>query len=216
MTLTYPVAAADFFDLARILEVDCHLGEAMEYSVDGGGGVTTSQRGERLWRGQVALTTSAGRDQAKVQAYLAALRGPGASFMIGDPGRAYPASDPDGTTLGAAAVTVDARVDAWQVRLTGAPSSYILSTGDHLSIQFASGRYSYHEIVSGDAFVGTPPKATVRVVPDLPVNVTQGDAVALVRPALKARYVPNSFSAAPLRPADLRGPQSFAWIQTHR
>jgi len=142
---------------------------------------------------------------------------PGATFLCNDPRQIGPASDPTGSILGSRTVTVHSVAsNLRELRLTGLPSGYVLSAGDMLGFQYGSNpvRYALHRIaVDGTASSGglTP---FIEIVPNLRPGAVAGLMVSLIRPACKARLMPEPNYGSG-RQALSRG-ASFDFIQTLR
>jgi hypothetical protein len=195
MATTFPIALADFFDGLRISSMTFTLGENFEMSETGAGEILSSQRGVRLWSGEVSLTPGKASDLTAIEAKIDLLRRPGASFFIGDP---FYQDQGGGTT------TVSSRDSAREMTLVAGAT---VNAGDHLHIELSGGRFSYHRVVAVDG-------VQVEVVPDLPASVSSGDTVDLDVPQLKAVMVPGSFSPPSLAPGRIVQGASFRWVQT--
>lgn len=215
MALAFPLDLADFWQGFRAASVSFTLGEAVAMAETGEGQVLTARVGQRLWYGSVATPITAVGGQDAVVALVDLLRDAAASFLIHDPRRAFPAADPGGAILGASAVTVAAVAsNRRDVTLQGAPGGYVLSRGDHVSVQYGSGpvRYYLGRVVTGGSFA---PNGTVELAPALPAGIGAGATVHLARPRLKAVMVPESFSGFARLPGHDDG-FSFSWRQTLR
>lgn len=218
MAYSFPLSQAQFADRLETDRDGFSLSEARTSDQTEGGAILTARRGTRLWRGSGRIVLNTARELEPVRGLLDLLCEPGASFLIGDRACQYPLADPDGTTLGAATVTVQStgsdRRDLW---LEGAPAGYVLSEGDHLAIGMGGGRISYHRVVQGGTFSAahSPPRTgTLEVRPTLPAAVTAGNEVWLLRPALKAIIVPGSVKGGERILPDFARPITFDWIQT--
>ena len=84
MALTFPLSTALFFDLLPISRVTFRLGAALTSSETGGGEVITHRIGARLWTGEITLDKDRHRELAAVEALIALLEEPGASFLLHD------------------------------------------------------------------------------------------------------------------------------------
>lgn len=216
MAVQFPIPLVDFFANLRITSLAFDLGENVEGGDETGKGeILTHAVGERLWGGEIHVAADTPRLQEKLKGKLDHLRNSGGSFLIGNPGFKFPENDPDGSILGASQVAVHS-VDAnnREMRLSGAPTGYAISDGDHISIEHA-GTHSYYRVVSDSLFTGSPAVTSlIEVQPFIHGLVAFGATVRLVRPVLKAVYVPGSFKGGVRVPGISQG-ISFRWRQTY-
>jgi len=215
MALSFPLGLADFWDKLCPLSWSFHLPSATTMAETAGGEILVARRGVRLWEGEFMLPARNRNAQDQAVALLDLIAMPGASFLAYDRHRAYPQSDPTGATLGAATVTVSSvNANRRDVTLTGAPSGYVLTAGDHVSISYGSPtRYFLGRVVVGATLTGG--SGTVELTPMLPDAIGNGDAVSLEKPLCKAVLVPNSFNGV-MRGRTFDSAASFAWRQTLR
>jgi len=223
----FPLDLSLFFDDLRITVMPFKLGEAMQSSSTKGGEILTSRTGNRLWSGEITVTPARHDAQDKIEVLVDTLRQPGASFFLYDPARRGPVWDPDGvgedfnhtiTDIGNG--TGDMRI----LKVSNLPANVYaiadgdkvfsyLGRGDHLCIKLAGGRFSYHRIVTPtDAGPGGETDA-FEVQPFVPDSASIGNTVLFVKPFLKAKIVPNSFSGGARKPALTDGFR-FKWQQT--
>lgn len=216
MALSFPLALADFSELLRASDMTFDPDEAITYSETGGGEILTAELGEALWGGGVTLVPRKFLNNPGLSAKINALRRAGSSFLIGHPFARYPQADPTGQMLRGATPTVAALVgNRRELSIAGLPAWYQITAGDHLAIRFgASGaQRAYFEVVTGAPAVSGV-AGPIEVGPLLPFGVQVGDAVELIRPALKAVMVPNSYRGPQLSVGQIAGPVSFSWRQT--
>ncbi|AET73302.1 hypothetical protein EMVG_00016 [Emiliania huxleyi virus PS401] len=222
MGYSFPLSLAQFHDLLRKQAADCNLGEALDIAETGGGEILSARIGNRLWAGSYTLHRQNAVDQEPILALIDLIRSPGRSFFTGDVAHRYPRLDPDGSILGATAVTVQSvEANNRELKLQGAPDGYTVSAGDHISIIYGSSpvKYGYFRVVSGSSFndAFTPTRTgLIEVQPFIPAGITGGETVQLVEPRMKAVYVPGSFSGGGrVRPMKA-GPIQFSWRQSLR
>lgn len=216
MPHSFPLPLDLFAEAGRVRQMPFRLGEAMSSSETGEGQILRGVTGTRLWQGQFVFAGGRVRQQEAFEALIDILRQPGGSFLVGDWASRYPRTDPFGGALFAAAPAIAAvNADRRQLRLKGVPPGHAISDGDHLSILFGSGRYSYHRVVSGST--ATPGGlASADVVPLLPLTLTVDDEVHLVRPRMKAVIAPGSHDGGARLPSGRIAGSSFDWVQTLR
>lgn len=216
MAISFPLPLADFFSGLSPTSISFELGENVEGGDQTGKGeILTYAVGERLWGGTIHIAADTPRKQEKVKAKLDLLRNAGGSFLVGHPDFKFPESDPNGSILGAANITVQS-IDAnnREMVLAGAPAGYTLTEGDHLSIEHG-GTHSYYRIVTGGQFTGSPTATPqIEVQPFIHGLVAAGMTVKVVRPVLKAVYVPGSYKPGARVPGITQG-VTFRWRQTY-
>jgi hypothetical protein len=216
MARTYPLSTSAFFDTLPLAGISCTLGDHRTFSETGGGEVIAAGAGKRLWGGQITLDRDVHDLIAAIDADLAALEEPGASFLIYDARKEYPTADPDGSILGAATPQI-AVLDNnnREMRINGLPAGYVLSKGDYIGWAYASNpvRYALHRIVVGGPADGGGLSAKFEVTPYIREGVTVGTPVSLIRPVCKAVIPQASYGRGRSIVSD---GGSFAWRQTLR
>jgi hypothetical protein len=217
MALSYPLTHAQFLGALRVEEVMFRLSHPQEHTRLGDGTVISASLGASLWTGTIKLAQANHPRHAEMEALIALMDQPGATFLCHDPRYLGPASDRTGSSLGSRTVTIHSVASNMrELRLTGLPSGYILSAGDMLGFQYGSNpvRYALHRIVIGGAASSTGLTPMLELVPNLRSGAVAGLMVSLIRPACKARLLPEpSYGAG--RQALSRG-ASFEFIQTLR
>jgi hypothetical protein len=215
--LSYPLTYAQFLGALRIEEATFRLSHPQEHTRLGDGTVISASLGASLWTGTIRLAQANHPRHAQMEALLALMDQPGATFLCHDPRYVGPASDPSGATLGSRTVTIHSVASNMrELRLTGLPSGYVLSAGDMLAFQYGSNpvRYALHRIVVGGTASSSGLTPMLELVPNLRAGAAAGLTVSLIRPACKARLLPEPTSGAG-RQALSRG-ASFDFIQTLR
>jgi hypothetical protein len=217
MALTYPLTFAQFLGALRVEEVTFRLSHPQEHTRLGDGTVISASLGASLWTGSIRLAQANHPRHAEMEALIGLMDQPGATFLCHDPRRTGPASDPTGSILGSAAPTIHTVAgNLRELRITGLPAGYLLTAGDMLGFQYGSNpvRYALHRIVAGGTASSGGLTPLIEVVPNLRAGAVAGLAVSLIRPACKARLLPDpSYGAG--RQALSRG-ASFDFIQTLR
>jgi hypothetical protein len=217
MALSYPLSYIQFLGALRVEEVTFRLSHPQEHTRLGDGTVISASLGASLWTGTIQLAQANHPRHAQMEALLALMDQPGATFLCHDPRYLGPASDPTGAILGSRTVTIHSvAVTMRELRLTGLPSGYTLAAGDMLGFQYGSTpvRYALHRIVVGGTASSTGLTPMLELVPNLRAGAVAGLTVSLIRPTCKARLLPGpSYGAG--RQALSRG-ASFEFIQTLR
>lgn len=217
MPLTYPLSYAQFLGALRVAEVTFRLSHPQEHTRLGDGTVISASLGASLWAGTIRLAQANHPRHAQMEALLALMDQPGATFLCHDPRYVRPASDPSGSILGSRTVTIHSVAgNLRELRITGLPSGYVLSSGDMLAFQYGANpvRYALHRVVIGGTASSTGLSPMLEVVPNLRPGAVTGLTVTLIRPACKARLLPDPTYGAG-RQALSRG-ASFDFIQTLR
>lgn len=215
--LTYPLSYAQFLGVLRVEEVTFRLSHPQEHTRLGEGTVISASLGASLWTGTIRLAQANHPRHAQMEALIALMDQPGATFLCHDPRQIGPASDPTGSSLGSRTVTIHSVAgNMREMRLTGLPSGYVLSVGDMLAFQYGANpvRYALHRIVVGGTASSTGLTPLMEVVPTLRPGAVAGLTVSLIRPACKARLLPEPTYGAG-RQALSRG-ASFDFIQILR
>jgi len=217
MALIYPLTFTQFLGALRVEEVTFRLSHPQEHTRLGDGTVISASLGASLWTGSIRLAQANHPRHAQMEALIGLLDQPGATFLCYDPRYLGPASDPSGVILGSRTVTIHSVAgNMRELRLTGLPSGYALSAGDMLGFQYGTNpvRYALHRVVVGGTASSGGLTPLMEVVPNLRPGAIAGLAVSLIRPACKARLLPDpSYGAG--RQVLSRG-ASFDFIQTLR
>jgi len=217
MVLAYPLTNAQFLGALQVQEVTFRLSHPQEHTRLGDGTVISASLGASLWSGTIRLAQANHPRHAQMEALIALMDQPGATFLCHDPRYVGPASDPSGSILGSRTVTIHSVAgNLRELRITGLPSGYVLSSGDMLAFQYGANpvRYALHRVVIGGTASSTGLSPMLEVVPNLRPGAVTGLTVRLVRPACKARLLPEpSYGSG--RQALSRG-ASFDFIQTLR
>jgi len=217
MVLAYPLTHAQFLGALRVEEVTFRLSHPQEHTRLGDGTVISASLGASLWTGTIRLSQANHPRHAQMEALLALMDQPRATFLCHDQRQIGPASDPSGSILGSRTVTIHSVAgNLRELRITGLPSGYVLSSGDMLAFQYGANpvRYALHRVVIGGTASSTGLSPMLEVVPNLRPGAVTGLTVRLVRPACKARLLPEpSYGSG--RQALSRG-ASFDFIQTLR
>jgi len=215
--LSYPLSYTQFLGALRVEEVTFRLSHPQEHTRLGDGTVISASLGASLWTGTIRLAQANHARHAEMEALIALMDQPSATFLCHDPRYLGPASDPTGAILGSRTVTIHSVASNMrELRLTGLPSGYMLSAGDMLGFQYGSNpiRYALHRIVVGGTASSTGLTPLMEVVPALRPGAVAGLTVSLIRPACKARLLPEPTYGSG-RQALSRG-ATFDFIQTLR
>ncbi|MEN8720031.1 MAG: hypothetical protein ABF296_07205 [Oceanococcaceae bacterium] len=217
MVLAYPLTHAQFLGALRVEEVTFRLSHPQEHTRLGDGTVISASLGASLWTGTIRLSQANHPRHAQMEALLALMDQPRATFLCHDQRQIGPASDPSGSILGSRTVTIHSVASSLrELRISGLPSGYVLLSGDMLAFQYGSNpvRHALHRIAVGGSASSTGLTPKLEVVPNLREGAVAGLTVSLVRPACKARLLPEPTYGSG-RQGLSRG-ASFDFIQTLR
>lgn len=218
MTLAYPLALTDFWDLLPISTIAMDCAPQLESSGTGAGQQLTRELAPALWRGSVTLGRLTPEEEADAMALVDLVRQSGASFFAYNLARSAPSLDPDGNVLGAATPTIQSiSVDRRELTIAGLPANYQLRRGDLVGVTWgaAPARYGLHRIAVASSADATGLTGANEVVPALPAALVTGSGVTLIEPVVKAMMVPGSVRPGTLRRGLVEG-IAFDFIQTLR
>lgn len=214
--LSFPLSLADFWDELLVSSMTFDPVEQLESSGVASGKLLTREVGPTLWRGSVTLAKLTPAEAADLAPLLNLARSNGASFLVCDLNRPYPALDPTGNVLGAATVTVSGiNVSRRGITLTGLPPNYPLSRGDLIGVRYGSGpvRYDLHRIVVSSSADVTGETGWNEVTPPVASGLSVGDPAELARPTVEAKVVPGSVQSGSRRSGMVEG-GGFSFVQT--
>lgn len=195
MALVFPLAVADFADVIGVAKVTWLLQDYRERSGMASGQILDADLAPQLWTGAVTLAEKAHYDARKIEAMINAVIRSNGSVYLYDPRTAYPFADRDGSTLGSASVAIDTLPDKKSMSLKGLPAGYVLTAGDYLAFDYGDpARRAFHEISQDATADGSGVTPAFEVSPFLPDQAAVDAAVTLVKPAMKCRIDPGSFS----------------------
>jgi hypothetical protein len=216
MPLSWPLGLHEFWNTLPVQRISLRLGTAAPTSETGGGELISHARGARLWQGQVVLDKDHHRRWAEIEATLALLEQPGASFLLRDIRQQGLKEDPDMGLLGARLITIGSlAANNRELDLDGFAPGYKLSRGDLLGFSYGANpeRMAFHRVVTGGAAQANGRIADVEVIPFLRPGAAVGAQVTLGTPLLKAKLPKAEYGAA--RAAISQG-GTFDFIQTLR
>lgn len=177
MALSFPYAI-DFL-------AECLIGEDIpltlhrydEMSGSGDGRYWSAQMASPLWGVTYPLYAQSAAKAREINAKVNALDGMAKTFLWAD--LYYPGPAAGNTNLGA--VTVGSiRADRGAIALSGLPGGFTVTAGDYLSIDYSAGRVYFGQFAESGA-------GQRGMRPYLPLGISAGAAVELVRPRFKAK-----------------------------
>lgn len=217
MALPDPLPIDQFVARLPVGSIRMDLGETASMSRTAGGATLSSDLGDRLWQGEIALDVMEAREADFAHARINLLRGGGRRFEVYDTRRPYPFHDPEGTILGAAAPAIAALdPDDFRVMsLSGLPAGYRLSVGDYLGYAHDGVRRALHIVQEEVVAAATGVTPLFEVLPHRRRGATVGVAVTLVRAHCLAAIDPGSTTIGASRRTIAQG-TVFAFTQDLR
>jgi len=198
--LTFPLATEDLVELMMVETVTWSLSETQEFSGLGSGEWIARDLAPRLWAADIASVVMDVDSTEALRARFNALDGAIQSFYLYDPRRPGPATDPAGTILAGAAVTLSVIADnRKEITLAGVPAGLLLPAGTRLSVTAGNpSRTAYLQLVASVTAGGGGLAGPVEVRPHLRPWLVTGQPVRLVKPVAKVKLVPKSLAVTPV------------------
>lgn len=196
MALAFPLSRVDLADHLLVETVTWNLGEDQELSSLGTGETLAADIGPRLWTAECS-TIAADIDTIEgLRARFNALDGAIQSFYLYDPRRPNPATDPTGTLLAAAEVTIQSiEANRKELTLEGLPADFVLPQGTLLSVTAgAPSRTALLQLVSTVAADEEGIAGPVELRPHLRPWIAASQPVTLLKPVAKVKLLPRSLS----------------------
>lgn len=195
MTVIYPYSLAWLADILPISSVVWDIKRNDIISGKGSGRIWQTELADPLWIVDIELDDATyTRDAKRYAARIRKLHGAQEAFFLYDPVSQYPASDPNGSVLGAAVVSIASiGADSGSLSLTGLPAGYQLTDGDKFSLTYGVPTlYAFFEVsepVVADA-TGTTPE--FGIFPHIEPEIAAGMVVTLARPYCRMIIEPES------------------------
>lgn len=189
-----PYPLAFLTDQLWVAEVTQNLQRFDEQSGSGDGRIWATELSRPLWQAVVKLVPCQTEEARLIDARLRALQGSQESFLWADPSYSPPYDPGDWVHL----LAVSA--DRSHVTLTGLPPHYPLRPGDRFSIEWGGGRQYMAEISNEIHASNIGLAAGVSVYPYVPLGISSGVSVNLLRPVMRAFVPPGghtSYTALP-------------------
>lgn len=212
--LTFPLSLDAFWDKLRLSSMSINPHEPKQIDRTASGVVLDASLGDTVWRGSARIAADPNIDNgAEIEALLSLADRVGSTFLVYDVRKPYPKSDPTGSIISGYSPTVTS-VESDNRRLTigNLPSSYVVSPGDLIGIEYGSptARGLYRVVQGATASSGTV--GPIEVAPFIAGAVTGGDAVTFVKPTIEVKMEGPQFGGGTPR---LISGASFQFVQTH-
>lgn len=192
MALPSTLPIASFADLIRVSSITFKQEWQQQRSLTGGGETRYADRAPSLWSAEI---TSPPMEHAEAEGLIALANsraGGLKTVLLYNAKLPYPASDPDGSILGASATQLGTITDRLHVGFTGFPADYVIPLGTFFSIIFDTSRYYLGQFAEARVANGSGVVSATEIWPPLPAQVVGTPAVNLKKPPAKFRLVPGS------------------------
>lgn len=179
MAITYP--RTELHDLTDFEECRFTLIDRQEMSRAASGETRVKEIGPPLWKAQFQTVPLEPADARALGAWLRSLDNGLNLFTAYDARYPLPVSDPTGAaSLGSVLI---ASLSNGALSLKGLPNGFVITPGDYLAFDWASGaRRAFHEVSEGVTANGSGVTAVFATRPHIRAGAAVDAAVTLVRP----------------------------------
>jgi len=202
MTITYPLAAAEFWERLRFADRPTFVHQHnRKQSVSGGGDIMSTMYGRPKW--SVAVTLEGGWHNRNLieEADMMHIGSRDGTILAYDIRRPYPEHDPSGWKLDGMTVTVLSKgSNNRSLALEGLRGQFIVTKGDKISVLYDTDKRFLCEVMETDQADDDGETGEFEVWPYLPDALEVGDVVTMSKACGKFKLVANSY-----RPGGGRG-----------
>lgn len=193
MTLPDTLSRASFADLLKIEDVKFTQMFQQQRSGTGGGEILYAARAPSLWTAELTTVFMPHAEAEGIMALINSRGGGLKTIELYNHRLPYPASDPDGSIIGATVPTINVITDRLHLSFSGFPAGYEIPLGTFFGATWESGnRYYLGQFVEPRTANGSGAVASAEVWPPLPVSIASGDPISVAKPCGKFRIVPGS------------------------
>jgi hypothetical protein len=195
MAITYPLAAADFWERLRFIGRPAFVPQHnRKQSMSVGGDILSSVYGRPKWSINVTLAGGWHNRNLLEEADVMHIGSRDGTILAYDLRRPFPATDPYGWKLGENVVNVKTKgSNNRSVSLEGLRAQFILTKGDKLSILYDTDKYFLCEVMETIQADNNGDTDEFEIWPYIPDNVAVSDVVTLRKPCGKFKLVASSF-----------------------
>lgn len=214
MSLADPIGVAEFADLFRVQDVEFVQNFMQQSSMTGGGERRHADRAPAMFRAKVTTAPLPNAEAVGIMAVINSRGGGLKSFLAYDYRLPFPASDPDGSVLGATVPKLGTITDRLHVAFTGFPNSYVIPRGTYFGIVFDTSRYylgQFAETKTANPITGAV--GATEIWPPLPASISGTPDILLKKAPAKFKMVPNT--AFPSKEGGLHSTIDFSAEQTY-
>lgn len=197
MAITYPLAAADFWERLRIMERPVFVPQHNKsQSMTGNGEVLASFRGQPKWSVNVQLAGGRFDRNMIEESDIKHLISRDGTILAYDMRRPHPLNDPDGWKLDTRTVTVKTKgANNRSLSLEGLSPQFIVNKSDKYSVLYDTDKYFLFEVMETVQADGTGDTAEFEIWPFMPPGLAVADVVTMHKGCGKFKIVTNSFRA---------------------
>lgn len=192
MALPDPLPQASFADLLKVQDASFVQGWQQQRSVTGGGETRYADRAPSLWKADLTTIAMPLAEGEAIMALINSRAGGLKTVLLHNYRLPYPASDPNGSIIGATVPKLGTITDRLHVAFTGFPPNYVLPPGTFFGLLFDTSRYYLGQIAEARVASGSGAVASVEIWPPLPASVVGALDVSVTKPVMKARITPGS------------------------
>lgn len=195
MAITYPLAAADFWEQLRFADRPVFVPQHnKKQSTSGSGDVLSSFLGQPKWMVNVTLAGGWHSRNVASESDMKHLASRDGTVLAYDIRRPYPADDPVGWKLDGRTVTVASKgADNRSLSLTGLRGQFIVTKFDKISILYDTDKRFLCEVMETVQANGSGVTPEFEVWPFLPPGLNVADVVTMRRACGKFKLSANSF-----------------------
>jgi hypothetical protein len=195
MAITYPLAAADFWEKLRFADRPVFMPQHnRRQSMSGGGDVLSSFLGQPKWIMNVVLAGGRHNRNLLQEADILHIGSRDGTILAYDIRRPFPADDPDGWKLDSMIITVATKgVNNRSISLTGLRKQFTVYKADKISITYGSGKVFLCEVVETVQANDSGVTPEFEIWPFLPPALNVGDVVTMRKACGKFKLTANSF-----------------------
>lgn len=192
MALADPLPLADFFDLFKVEDVTFVQGWQQQRSAQGGGRTRYADRAPSLWKAEITTTPLPNFEAEGVMARINSRAGGLKTVLLCNTRLLYPASDPDGSIIGATVPKLGTITDRLHVAFTGFPAAYEMPFGSYFGLIFDTSRYYLGQFMETRTADGSGAITSVEIWPPLPGSIAGTPDVTIKKPPARFRIEPGS------------------------
>jgi hypothetical protein len=214
MALPQTLPAASFADLLRIEDIQFIQTFQQQRSATGGGDTRYADRAPALWKVDLTTTHMPNAEAEGIMALINSRAGGMKTILLHNYRLPFPASDPDGSIIGATIPAISVITDRLHVSFSGFPPGYVIPLGTYFGIVVGDLHYlgQFAEARTANPITGTV--AATEIWPPLPASITGTPDVIIAKPSAKFRIEPGT--AYPSKVDALHSTIKLSAEQTYR
>lgn len=217
MAVSFPLYRSFLSDNLREMSLDMKLQGMQDITTTGAGEIIVADLGPKVWVGEVRCGVLTFQQAADLQARIELLDESQQSFYFTNVTLPYPFDDPNGSILDASGRTPKIAAIASnnkEIKIKDLPNGYTLRRGNFFHFDFGTDpvHRAFHRWSTTQTADGTGDTDWIEVRPHIRPGAAVNDIITIVKPALEAKIVPNSFQPGTARGMVVEG-MSFQFRQ---